>query len=300
MPLQRVKYPLILNKGIDTKTNDKIVQGNLIIGENVVFRTGVPTKRLGYLPFSTLGITEGKALSTYKDELLLFGDNKVRSYAEPTNQWIDKGTFLPVNIVQNNVIRNDHSQGNPDIAEIDDVVLTVWDELTSAGVRSCKYSVYTKDSDTYYISNGTIDSDGRYPRVGIVGNSFVIVYQSISEKNKLKTKTIKSGDATTLLSGHTVTTTCEANGQFDVTEVSGSIAIGYRHTGNKVNVLFADNVGQNTGYLPERVTGMTTSGVFGIESSGSKQTVWVVSKSNTNIIQYQNIPVFNWDVIRSY
>ena len=289
MALQRLKYPLILNKGIDTKTDEKIVQGNLLVGENIVFPTSVPTKRLGYLPFSTIGITEGKALSTYKDELLLFGDEKLRSYAEPTNQWIEKGSFLPVNISQENIIRNDNAQGNPDIAEVGDVIVTVWDEITSTG-RSAKYSVYTKDSETYYVSDGTIDSDGRYPRIGVIENSFVITYQSISETNKLKTKTIAAGAPTVLLNGTTITTTSQANGAFDLVEVSGNLVIAYRHTGNKVNILVVDKQGNNSNAIAEKITGMTTAGIFSIETSNNQQTVWVVSKSATNVIQYQTLP----------
>ena len=118
-----------------------------------------------------------------------------------------KGTFLPVNVDQDNIVRNDNSQGNPDIAEVEDVIVTVWDELTSAGSRSVKYSVYTKDSDTYYVNDLEVDSDGRYPRVGVIESAFVIVYQSIANTNQLKTKVINAGDPTTLLDGAIITTT---------------------------------------------------------------------------------------------
>ena len=89
MALQKTKYSLILNKGINTKQDEKLVQGNLLVGENIIFKTGIPTKRKGFDALSTTGVTQGAALSTYKNELLLFGDEVVRSYAEPTSQWIE-------------------------------------------------------------------------------------------------------------------------------------------------------------------------------------------------------------------
>ena len=88
MALEKALVPIDLSGSIDTKTDQKLVlPSNLVELENGVFTRGSTiTKRYGYDALGTevldgTALPTGEALTSLEDELLVFGSNKLYSYA---------------------------------------------------------------------------------------------------------------------------------------------------------------------------------------------------------------------------
>ena len=302
MALQKQQYPIIFNQGVDTKTDEKIVQGKMLEANNVVFPAGTPNKRLGYLSFSNNitnnggTITEGSAISTFKDELLSFGNTKLRSYAEPTNEWIEKGNFVPISVTQDTIIRNDNSQFDADTVTHNGLRITVWNEFSAnTSINQVKYSVYTEESETYYVTGGLVDAEGKHPRISVVENNIIIVYQDTSSGNtaQIKSKYIESGNPLVLkqASNNVVATNSNTDGAISFITIFDKGLLAYRHSGDSIiRIIRLDNDGGKDAGLTTVTTGITTSGFFNLQDTGlaSQKRVFIIGLSNTNVLEYQS------------
>ena len=297
MPLNTVKYPIIFNAGVDTKTDDKLVNGRLVEAENIVFPAGIPNKRLGYKKLSTVGLTEGRAIAKYKEELLHFGGSQVRSYAEPLDEWISKGSFIPVDIEQNNIFRSDKSQFGPDIAVNQGIVIIVWEEednITSSTTRPVRYSIYSQDSETYYVSNGLIAAEGKNPRVVTKGSTFIVVYQNTngSLSQNLESVTIPLGNPQSVSSPNVLSAVASVDGNFDLVEIDNNVLLCYERTTNVINIAYLEESGIIDASFVEKDTTLTTSGPIGLTTLGDSFNVkiFVTTVTDANLMQYTVLP----------
>lgn len=99
MALDKQKFAMSVVGGIDTKTDQKnILPTNWAELENVNFnKLGRFTKRFGVDQVTSAvsdgtTITSCAALSTFKDELLLYSPTKLYSYSSTRTRWISRGT----------------------------------------------------------------------------------------------------------------------------------------------------------------------------------------------------------------
>ena len=299
MALQKQQLPILFTPGLDTKTDEKIVRGKMLEANNVVYPADIPNKRSGYLPFSQSiagsgVISEGKAVSTFKDELLSFGNVRAHSYAEPLNEWIDKGSFLPVQVTQDSIIRNTNAQFDADTVSINGLRITVWNDVTVSDSSSeIRYSVYTEDSETYYITGGLVDTNGKHPRITVIDGNAVITYQNTTsgKTNEILAKYIEPGDPLNIKTNAepVLTTTGHTDGFMSVIEVFGKGVIAYRHTDNVIRITrFEKNGTLDT--FTQVTTGITTSGFFNLIEAGlaSQKRIFIIGLSSTNILEYQS------------
>ena len=103
MPLQKALVPIDLSGSLDTKTDEKLVLSSKLVElENAVFTKGKSVeKRFGYSALGTelvdgSTLPTGEALTSLEDELLVFGSNKLYSYASGLTKWVDRGGFRSV------------------------------------------------------------------------------------------------------------------------------------------------------------------------------------------------------------
>ena len=265
MPLPETVVPIIFNQGIDTKTDDKLVTNKLIQADNAVFTTGIPTKRNGYVKLSTEDLIEGNALLRYKRELLNFGNGKARSYAEPVQEWIDKGNYQALSVDVDSIVQNGNIIYNPSSTSTNDVVVTAWDEikptvsptdgtlsLTNLGVRA---SVFTEKSETYYVSDTVLSETGKHPRVVTLGNLSYIFYV---EGNNLILRTTGSTNPTSVSAAFAATfSDLHSDGIYKIRPFYNGLLCAYKQTTGKVRVSYITSEGKegNVGnlFFPARV-----------------------------------------------
>ena len=96
MPLQKALVPIDLSGSLDTKTDEKLVLSSKLVElENAVFTKGKSVeKRFGYSALGTelvdgSTLPTGEALTSLEDELLVFGSNKLYSYASGLTTYVD-------------------------------------------------------------------------------------------------------------------------------------------------------------------------------------------------------------------
>jgi len=193
--IQRQVVSIPFTKGIDTKTDEKLVEiGTLTAAENCIFtKQGQVKKRNGYDKLTT-NIDGGgqyenpKGLAAYNDELLAFANDHIYSYSENNAEWIDKGFVQNVTVNVENyggLISNTSSQS---IARSNNIAVMVYSGASALPVintGSPTYSIFISIKDeltgSFYVQNynaGTI-TVATYPadvRVESADGRFYVFY----------------------------------------------------------------------------------------------------------------------------
>lgn len=143
MPLQKQNISVNLAKGLDTKTDSKLVSSNNLLElENAKFQKGgALQKRNGYIGTSSdyvdgsTSISTITGLATLNDELLAVDDNCLCSYAQNVDGWISKGQLASLDVTTQNIIKNSAQQTNPQTGFLNGTVVTAWED-SRGGVRA--------------------------------------------------------------------------------------------------------------------------------------------------------------------
>jgi hypothetical protein len=180
MALQKTKVPISFAEGLDTKTDDKqTLPTKLLELENGIFnKIGKINKRFGYdiLPQTIVNesteVSEGRGLTRYKDELVLFDSTKLLSYLDANETWIEKGDLVSVTTKNQAIIRNPYQQSGADFASNGITSISVWEDSRGG----CRYSVLDESSGTFILSDAEFTASGTNPKVFLLGNNFVLTY----------------------------------------------------------------------------------------------------------------------------
>lgn len=184
--LQKNAVPINFSKGLDKKTDPfQVAPGNFETLENTVFDVaGRMTKRNGFGPLTPLP-TAGKYLTTYANNLTAIGTNALWAFSDPTNQWVNKGTFKAVELSTQSVVRNNLNQSQAESAEAaNGLILTAYtDDIptsSTTSVPSYKYIIIdgmtgqsVVNSTVLPVLAGSIDTA---PKVFLLGDNFIVVY----------------------------------------------------------------------------------------------------------------------------
>lgn len=187
MALPKQTIPITFFGGLDTKTDPKqTVISSFLNLENALFTNpGSLTKRNGLkLLTNTIDYTEGKilqgqALSTFKDQLVLFTGTNAYSRLSHNETWNKKGQVSSVINKSMQIVSNGYSQINPDANKIDGTELYVF-QNESGGLY---YSVVDSDTGNFIVSDQLLSSNGKNAKVMTleeeIGSSaqFVIFWQ---------------------------------------------------------------------------------------------------------------------------
>jgi len=116
MALEKKSVPISFQQGIDTKTDPKqVIIGKLLKADNVVFGESMAfNKRPGNELLALLD--NGKAVATFKDELVSFDGSSLYSYSNSTASNIDKGDFVACGIRAESIFRSATAQTKQDSA----------------------------------------------------------------------------------------------------------------------------------------------------------------------------------------
>lgn len=215
--LQKQNFNVIFGQGLDLKTDPKlVVPGKLLELENAVFKKGGSlSKRNGYQKVSPLlvngdSVPIADALGNFDHELLLFGGNKIFSYAESMGKWVDKGSCSSFDVSTTQIIKNTQSQTQCDSACLNGISVYAWED-SRGGVYA---SVYDETSQTPILVDQLIETGATRARC-LSFNSFLYVFYYIS--GALKVRKVNPAQATAFDTAVTISSTVNtSNPHYDV------------------------------------------------------------------------------------
>ena len=122
MALVKSTISLPFSKGLDTKTDSKLVQPNgLLTLENSIFQVGGSLSKrfgnelLGKTIINGTTLSNGSALGSLDDELILFANPETYSYTSASDKWVSKGSIQWTKVTNTPVIRNTAEQSQADV-----------------------------------------------------------------------------------------------------------------------------------------------------------------------------------------
>lgn len=179
MALQKQPIELVFGGGIDTKVDPKTLpSGNLLILENAVLkkRNRIDKRngytKLGEAQIDGASVPSGDSLANFKDELLLYANQKLFSYSESTDSWIDKGSCVSAIVTTDTVVKNTYEQTQVDSDIFNGVAVFAYQD-SSGGVRA---KVIDNDKKTTIIADTLIDASGSRVRVIAFENYIHVFY----------------------------------------------------------------------------------------------------------------------------
>src|ERR1039458_8362619 len=176
----------------------KLDQPNLQAANNAVYNQhGEIDKRTGFKYISTtiLGggnISNGSAITTFNNELLVMDGEKIYTYDSDNQVWISRGPLFSTVNDQIRVINTKiATQSNPDVASLNGFELFCWEDSRPVPVhgRGIRYSIREENTGAWVVSDRIVYPLGFGQKV--IGcpnlNQFNLYYKSSSEVLFLQT-----------------------------------------------------------------------------------------------------------------
>lgn len=173
MALEKTIVPISFSQGIDSKTDPKQVQGKMLELENIRFISPLEyKKRNGHALLGQAG-SAGSAIASYLDECVAFDGINVRSLAQSTDAFTNKGQALSLEVDALQVVNNGFIQSNMDASfHAAGLKTFVWED-SRGGVR---YSVIDAQTSQVIVSDTVLFSSGSRPKVLSLGNYVIMTY----------------------------------------------------------------------------------------------------------------------------
>jgi hypothetical protein len=237
--LQKEKIYVPLTEGVETRTDERFIQGKVTLLENGVYRKkGRIDKRYGFTNYTTDifgggSLSAAKGIYSYKNELLCESNGVLYSYSSALAKWISKGTMIRTSVETQTVIRNNSGQRDLNFATISNIRVYAWRDDDGTGMR---YSVQDTSTGAYFVYNALLDAATGQPKIITSGSTFYVVYQDGS--TTIKYRTISTSTPSTLSSeSDLVTDLSTTRGFFDVVAVGSDIFLCYVPTGLTIKTI---------------------------------------------------------------
>lgn len=180
--IQKTNVPLSFQGGLQEKTDSIQLQPpGLLELQNACFnKLGQLNKRFGYDVFTTnvvggATITSASAIDNYNNELNLFDNQSIYTYAAADGNWVNRGPAISLINSNNQIVRTSAAQQlNPDSAYLNGIEVYIWED--SRG--SCRGSVIDAETSAYLISDLPIAGSLVKPKVVVFNGLFYIFYES--------------------------------------------------------------------------------------------------------------------------
>ena len=206
MALNKQAIPINFSQGLDLKSDDKqVALGKFLSLENSIFtKAGLLQKRNGFGSMPNLPDKSSTFLTTFNGNLTAIG-NKLEAFSQSEQTWINKGNIQPIELNTMPIIRSNTNQSQADLAQAPNgLICTVFtDNVPVSGSLVLVYKYVVTDSTTgqNIVAPTVIVSPGGVvtyaPRVFLLGNYFVIVFDSlIGGTNHLQYITVSTANPT--------------------------------------------------------------------------------------------------------
>lgn len=246
--LQRQNITIPLGEGIDTKVDPKLVQSKSLVLENAIFKhIGGIEKRYGLNSASTnvLGggnITSGKAIAVYNDELLLVSNDKLYSYADQNDLWVEKSKLSAIAANSTTLIKNESQQTIPDCAYGNGITVYAWED-SSGGVKA---SVIDQQTGNPILSNIQLSLTGVNPKCSYNTNYLFVWY---IETNTLKLSKVDIQNPTAFQAAEVVTADFNATPIYDISKAGNNFIMAYHTNASKLKIAYMNSNGHIAGPL---------------------------------------------------
>lgn len=254
MALQKQGVDYSFVSGLDTKTDSKLIDpGKLSVLENAVFtKTGTLNKRNGYdaLSVNTIDgsvITSGISLGKHSDQVVLFSNQQLHGYINPTDKWLTIGN-LPTSLVENTpIVKNIYEQVAPDVTTSRDVTLWSWVDSrgTANSIRGC--IINQTDGSVIVGDTQLIGANAFGVKCVTTGENLFAIYIAAGKLyGRMVSSLVPSFGAQVEIATN-VHSTCKL---FDVITVGSNMLVAYVNTSNKITVTYVtQNLLQGTSLL---------------------------------------------------
>ena len=214
MPLNKQPININFAQGLDTKTDPKQVQlGKFLSLQNTIFdKGGLLQKRNGFGQLTTLPDSTATYATTFNGNLTTVG-NKLQAYSLGSKTWINKGSIQPLELSTLSLIRSNTNQSQCDsVVSSSGLVCTVYTDQNPSNLSNSVYKYVIADSVTGQniipptlipVTSGTVTNS---PRVFLLGNYFIIVFQNvITATNHLQYVAISTSNPTVVSTNKEIT-----------------------------------------------------------------------------------------------
>jgi hypothetical protein len=270
MALQKQLVPLIVEQGLDTKTDNKQKEpGFLIAAQNIVYETiHKLKKRNGYDIIELYDtnynpISNPLQVSKLKSELVLLTDTKLYSYSSSLGRFSEKGRIAPVRISSNVIVKNSLDQMQTDGLAVDNFQVYTWSD--SQG--NVKYSVQDSNDGSFIVADSLVGAGAR-PCLGRIQN---IVYILYIDGTDINFKSFSILQPETLSAATTVASNADAVAPLlDCKSVGTKVMVAYNSSTN-IKVFSINNGG-------------TTSSIVGITGENATDALDVSTDAASRVI----------------
>lgn len=241
MALQKQLVPLVIEQGLNTKTDIKQEEpGYLRQAQNVVYETiHKLKKRNGYNNIDLYDlngdeITGARYVTKLKSELVLLTDRKLYAYSQSLGRFAEKGGTYHVRLRSNVVVKNALDQEQCDALAVDQFKVYAWAD--SAG--NVRYSVQDAQDGSYLVADALV-AVGDAVALGRIQNVVYIIYGA---GTALRFKSFSILQPSTLSGVTTVAN--DRDGLIDARSVGTKVMVSYNSSTNLK--LFSINDGGDT------------------------------------------------------
>ncbi len=242
MVLAKSNSSILFSGGLDQKRPEKLsIPGRFLALENCIRRKyGEIRKRFGFnslgtdvINSSTATIESGTNLANFREDVLLFTDFQLFSYASASDNWIYKSEIVNNTLTSTPIIRNGAIQAMPDMATNNGFTATVWED-SRGGVR---YSIFDDATGSSVVADGLVDATAVRPKVYAVRENFIIMYIDGSD---LISRLISTATPATIANAVTVQGGNVANLPWDVMPAGTSAVFVFNNTSSGLTVGYID------------------------------------------------------------
>jgi hypothetical protein len=266
MALQKSLVPLILGTSIDTKTDSKLVQSSKLLElENAyIDKFGSLRKRNGNDPLGNAP-SGGRSITTFKDELVLMTSERIYSYNDSTDVWVDKGYLADVRTETSQIIRNTNKQNASSCASLNNITVYAWED-NDGSTTTVHAAVFDAQTGLAIISDYAVETiSSTRPKIIACVRYIYIFY---TQGTNIKSVRIDTTSSTPVFeSPVTLTSSGATDPIFDIVRygTTTNMVMVYKNSANKVNigyVIESGNFGGPSDGVPSAITDVFTLGAY--------------------------------------
>lgn len=259
MTLIKSNTPILFSGGLDQKRPEKLsIPGRFLALVNCIRRKyGQVEKRFGFTSLgrdvvnASVTIDSGTNLANFREDVLLFTDFQLFSYASASDNWIYKSDIVNNTLSSRPIIRNGAIQAMPDMATNGGFTATVWED-SRGGIGA---SIHDDETGASVVSDYQLSATGKRPKVYAVLGNFLFVYIKGSDLISVKVAVV---DPATFGAEVTVQGGTTADKPWDVTPIGSNAVFVFNNTASGLTVGYIDSngvVGSLAGNaLPDPIT----------------------------------------------
>lgn len=220
-------------QGLDTKTDEKQVQfGKFLKMENSIFQKGgLFQKRNGYGQLTALTSGSPTDVTTFNGDLTAIGTT-IQAYSLSSAQWITKGSYQPITLNTQPIIRNNTNQSQADSAVANGLVITVYTDQNPANLATNIYKYVVTDQLTgqnIVAPTQITAADPVFgaPKVYVLNHYFIILFSSSTSHIQYIAVTIANPSLATAPADISSSYTPATTGAFDAVPFNNALYIAW-------------------------------------------------------------------------